>query len=96
MNDEFEILRPRLVIPVGRLAIARFIPFVKLEEVIGRTFSMRRNRHTYALIPLPHPSGASPWHKIAPGKDLLVKAMRMISRHETIKEIERDSPTKTP
>jgi uracil-DNA glycosylase len=86
MNEEFEILRPRLVIPVGRLAIARFISVVKLEEVIGRKFSMRRNSHTYDLVPLPHPSGASPWHKIAPGKNLLAKAMRMIARHETIKD----------
>jgi uracil-DNA glycosylase len=87
MNDEFAILRPRLVIPVGRLAIARFIPFAKLEEVIGRSFLMRRNRHTYDLIPLPHPSGASPWHKIAPGKNLLHNAMRMIARHDAIREL---------
>jgi uracil-DNA glycosylase len=84
MKDEFEILRPRLVIPVGRLAIAQFIPFAKLEEVIGRNFPMSRNGHSYDLIPLPHPSGASPWHKIAPGKNLLIKAMRMIARHETM------------
>ena len=29
MNDEFEILRPRLAIPVGKLAIAQFIPLSK-------------------------------------------------------------------
>ena len=87
LNDEFEILRPRLVIPVGRLAIARFIPFGKLDEVIGRNFSMQRNSHTYDLIPLPHPSGASPWHKIAPGKDLLAKAMRMIARHDAMQRL---------
>ena len=73
MNDEFEILRPRLVIPVGKLAIAQFISFIKLEEVIGRTLPMHQGRHSYDLIPLPHPSGASPWHKIPPGKDLLSK-----------------------
>ncbi len=89
MNDEFEILRPRLVIPVGKLAIAQFIPFGKLEEVIGRSFPMSRNRHSYALIPLPHPSGASPWHKIAPGENLLGKAMRMIARHEAMKSSKR-------
>src|SRR6266446_4205869 len=36
MNDEFEILRPRLVIPVGRLGIAQFVAFEKLESVLGR------------------------------------------------------------
>ena len=76
MNDEFEILRPRLVIPVGKLAIAQFISFAKLEEVVIGRASMRR-RDRFDLIPLPHPSGASPWHKIPPGKDLLGKALRL-------------------
>ena len=31
MNAEFEILRPRLVIPVGRLAIMQFIDCEKLD-----------------------------------------------------------------
>lgn len=87
MNDEFELLQPRLVIPVGRLAIAQVLPFTKLDDVIGRSFSMCRDRHRYDLIPLPHPSGVSAWHKITPGKNLLGKAMRLIARHETIREL---------
>jgi uracil-DNA glycosylase len=70
---------------VGRLAIARFIPVAKLDDVIGKSFSMHRNRHRYDLIALPHPSGVSPWHKIPPGKALLGKAMRLIAHHEAIK-----------
>lgn len=89
MNDELDILRPRLVIPVGRLAIARFIPVAKLEDVIGRSFSMQKNRRSFDLIPLPHPSGVSPWHKISPGKTLLGKAMRLIAAHPAVAEIKR-------
>lgn len=81
MNDEMDILRPQLVIPVGKLAIGQFMVVSKLDEVIGRTFSMQRNRRAFDLIPLPHPSGASPWHRIPPGKALLQKAMRLIARH---------------
>lgn len=81
LNDEFEILQPRLVIPVGRLAIAQFIAFEKLEEVIGRAFRAQRAKVDVDLVPLPHPSGASPWPKLSPGKELLAKAMRKISRH---------------
>ncbi len=84
LNDEFEILRPRLVIPVGKLAISQFLAFNKLDEIIGRSFSVRRNRRTFDLIPLPHPSGASPWHRISPGKQLLATAMELIARHATI------------
>jgi uracil-DNA glycosylase len=84
MNAEIEILGPRLVIPVGRLAIVQFIDCVKLEKVIGRRFRVERARHCFDLIPLPHPSGASPWHKIAPGKKLLGRALKLIARHSAV------------
>jgi uracil-DNA glycosylase len=84
MNDEIEILRPRLIVPVGRLAIVQFTECTKLEEVTGRKFRTHCAGHTFDLIPLPHPSGASPWHKISPGKQLLEKAMRKIARHPAI------------
>ncbi|MEP6810194.1 MAG: hypothetical protein ABI992_08110, partial [Chthoniobacterales bacterium] len=50
-----------------------------------RAFPMQRNRAAFDLIPLPHPSGASPWHRIPPGKALLGKAMRLIARHPAMK-----------
>ncbi|MGI8482331.1 MAG: uracil-DNA glycosylase family protein [Chthoniobacterales bacterium] len=88
MNDEFEILRPRLVIPVGRLAIAQFIVVEKLDTVIGRKFAIYRNGIAFDLIPLPHPSGASPWHKLSPGREMLAKAMRMIARHPAFRALQ--------
>jgi uracil-DNA glycosylase len=85
MNDELEILRPDLVIPIGRLAIAQFIILDTLNEVIGRNFVIRRgNRYRFDLIPLPHPSGASPWHKLSPGRELTERALRKIARHPTM------------
>ncbi len=86
MDEEIKILQPRLIIPVGRLAIAQFIECTKLEAVIGRKFRVDRAEHKFDLIPLPHPSGASPWHKISPGKELLEKAMRKLARHPAIRE----------
>ena len=84
MNEEIKILKPRLVIPVGRLAIIRFIDCAKLEEIVGQKFRVVRAGHQFDVIPLPHPSGVSPWHKIPPGKQLLEKAMRKIARHAAI------------
>jgi uracil-DNA glycosylase len=84
MDDEIQILKPRLVIPVGRLAIAEFIDCEKLEKVIGRKFRVGRAQRTFDLIPLPHPSGASPWHKISPGKELLERALKLIAHHPAI------------
>jgi uracil-DNA glycosylase len=85
MDEEIKILKPHLVIPVGRLAIAQFIDCRKLEEVIGRGFRVERAGHRLDLVPLPHPSGASPWHKISPGKELLEKALRKIARHPAMR-----------
>jgi uracil-DNA glycosylase len=84
MNEEFEILRPHLVIPVGRLAIAQFIALDKLEHIIGRKFVINGHGITFDLIPLPHPSGASPWHKLLPGRELTERAMRKIARHQAM------------
>lgn len=91
MNEEIKILKPRLIIPVGRLAIAQFIECTKLKQVIGRKFRGRRVEQIFDLIPLPHPSGASPWHKIPPGKQLLGKAMRKIARHPAIVDLRKGS-----
>ena len=87
MNDEIDLLRPQLIIPVGKLAISQFLPFEKLDEVVGRSFRLSRNHRAFDLIPLPHPSGASPWHRIPPGLGLLRKAMDMIARHPTINRL---------
>jgi uracil-DNA glycosylase len=87
MNAEFEILRPRLVIPVGRLAIMQFIDCEKLDIIIGRSFLVSRGELNFDLIPLPHPSGVSPWHKISPGRELLVRAMKKIARHPAIRSL---------
>ena len=90
MDDEIKILRPRLVIPVGRLAIAQFIDCTKLEEVIGHKFRVQRAQHSFDLIPLPHPSGASPWHKVLPGKKLLKSALNLIARHPAIRALQAE------
>ena len=84
MDDEIRILQPRLIIPVGRLAIMQFIDCPKLDKVIGRNFRVERAGHRFDLIPLPHPSGASPWHKISPGCELTKRALKLIARHPAI------------
>ena len=84
MDNEIRILQPRLIIPVGRLAIVQFIDCAKLEKVIGHKFRVERAGRCFDLIPLPHPSGASPWHKIPPGRELTKRALKLIARHSAI------------
>lgn len=61
LDAELEIIRPALVIPVGRLAIARFLGERPLDQLIGRRFTVTRSGRAMQVIPLPHPSGASSW-----------------------------------
>jgi uracil-DNA glycosylase len=84
LEREIEILQPELVIPVGKLAIEQFLPNGRLDQVIGKVFQVRRGQHRFDLIPLPHPSGASPWHRMEPGKTLLSQALARIANHPAL------------
>ena len=76
---KIRVLSPRLVIPVGKLAVGLFLPQTdKLVDVVGRTFRVRFAGIEVDAVPLPHPSGASPWHRTETGKSLLARAMRLI------------------
>ena len=61
LDDELRLLKPRLLIPVGRLAIERFLPRIPLDELIGREHAISVEGRKLTAIPLPHPSGASSW-----------------------------------
>ncbi len=84
LEAECKLLKPRLVIPVGKLAIERFLPPQPLAESIGRTFQITVAGVATDCIPLPHPSGASPWHRMEPGLTLLRIALRTIGHHEAL------------
>jgi uracil-DNA glycosylase len=84
---EMKILRPALVIAVGKLAIAQFIPCARLDTTIGSAFSAAYAGHRFDLVPLPHPSGASPWPHQEPGRTLLPRAMKLIAKHPAWKEV---------
>jgi uracil-DNA glycosylase len=79
LEGELRIIRPSLVIPVGRLAIERFLPKLPLNELIGTKHVVEHAGGRSIAIPLPHPSGASSWiHE--PGNRILVdKAINLIA-----------------
>lgn len=87
LQAEIALLKPELVIPVGKLAIEQFMPPQKLDEIIGRKLSAQMGGHVFDLIPLPHPSGASPWHRMEPGKTLLAQSLKKIASHPAMREL---------
>ena len=81
---EFALLRPQLVLPVGKLAITQFMPVAPLTDLIGKKFAVSYRGYAVDCIPLPHPSGASPWHRMEPGKTLLGQALALVATHPAI------------
>jgi uracil-DNA glycosylase len=74
--EQMDLVRPALVVPVGKLAIDVFFPErPSLEEIVG-------TQHTLAgrvVIPLPHPSGASRWHQIPANRRRIDRAIHLLS-----------------
>lgn len=82
LTREIELLRPRLVIPVGKLAIAQLFPDAEsLAEIVGKPRRGELAGVEFDAIALPHPSGASTWHRMEPGKALLARALAEIGAH---------------
>ena len=71
---ELRLLRPRLVVPVGGLALRQLLGLKKLGDCIGRRFDYEGA----AAIPLPHPSGASGWLNAPANRALVVQAAALI------------------
>lgn len=75
LERELELVDPRLVIPIGRLAINLFFPSRQpLTKIIGTEIEHEGRW----VIPLPHPSGTSRWHQIDSNRQLIDRALELI------------------
>jgi len=80
---ELERVNPRVLVPVGGLAVRRFLGPVKLAEVVGRVFRASEGRW---VVPLPHPSGASLWLNRAENRARVDRALAHLWRlHEELR-----------
>lgn len=85
VEREVQILRPPLVLPVGRLAIQEVLGHTEpIAAVVGRQLRTHFHGVETDVIPLPHPSGASTWFKMEPGKTLLEHALALVARHPAV------------
>ena len=80
LDAELALLRPRVVIPVGRLAIDLFLEPAPLERLIGKEHVVALAGGSTSVRPLPHPSGASSWIHGPGHAELLLEALAVL-RH---------------
>ena len=71
---ELELLRPKLIVTVGGLALRCLLGLPKLTECIG----VRYEREGVPVIPLPHPSGASSWPNLPANRERLDQAVAFV------------------
>ena len=88
LDKEYTLLKPTLIIPIGKLAISQFLKAKKLKEVVGQQFIIDTPLLQADCIPLPHPSGLSTWYNTEPGKTLLQNALKLLSEHKAWKELQ--------
>lgn len=84
LDDELRLIRPTLIIPVGKLAIGYFLGEHPLDETVGRGHHATHAGGSSFVIPLPHPSGASSWIH-APGHAELVERALVLIRDAMIR-----------
>jgi uracil-DNA glycosylase len=91
LRREVEVIRPELVLAVGTLAISVVLGPVaakqKLDALVGDVVGTLWHGQMVDVICLPHPSGASPWHKLEPGKTLLARALNTAKGHPAMRAV---------
>jgi uracil-DNA glycosylase family 4 len=71
---ELRLIRPRLIVPVGGLAVRRLLGLKSVTECVGRRYDWE----DAVAIPLPHPSGASGWLNSPANRALVERAAAAI------------------
>ncbi|MHB1525404.1 MAG: uracil-DNA glycosylase family protein [Candidatus Dormibacteria bacterium] len=91
LDGQLDLLRPRLLVAVGQLAIARFVGVRPMDQLVGRVFDGEGRElelHDGAVpprggrpwvLPLPHPSGASRWLNQPGNQRLLARALARLA-----------------
>jgi uracil-DNA glycosylase family 4 len=75
LDTELQLIKPKVLILVGQLAIARFLGPGRLEDRVGHGFGDRP-----VMVPLPHPSGQSRWLNDNANRERLAAALSLIAQ----------------
>ena len=74
LDAELRLLKPKVLILVGQMAITRFMGPGPLEDRVGQSFGSHP-----VMIPLPHPSGQSRWLNDPANRARLAAALGLVA-----------------
>jgi uracil-DNA glycosylase len=78
LDAELRLVRPVLLVPVGRLAMDALVGRRPLDTLVGRLHTVSHAGGVSAAVPLPHPSGASSWVHAPGNAALLDRALGLL------------------
>ncbi len=78
LQEALRLLSPSVVVPIGGMAIEQVLGPHSFSEVIGKEFRKELPGGKAYIIPVPHPSGASPWPYLPGNGAKLEKAFQLI------------------
>ena len=91
LAEELRIIRPRVIVPVGKLAIERLLGARPLDQVVGREHDVEHEGGRSVAIALPHPSGASSWIHAPGHRALLERSLVLLAARLRATESKRRS-----
>ena len=75
LEDELRLVRPRMVLAIGGMAIEHFLGRAPLQRVVGTCVELDGRR----ILPLPHPSGVSRWLNDPDHQRLVERALGLLA-----------------
>lgn len=78
LEAEFALVRPRVVVALGRLAATRLVGPAPLGELIGQVREIERDGRRLPVITLPHPSGVSRWLNLSANREQHLVALHLL------------------
>lgn len=58
LNQEIDIINPKVIITLGRFAMEKFLPNQKISQIHGQKFDIDINGQIRTLVPMFHPAAA--------------------------------------
>ena len=79
LDRELALVRPELVLALGKLSATAFLGPAPLAELVGTLRPAERAGHRFLVLPLPHPSGVSRWLNDPANRERHAAALALLS-----------------
>lgn len=79
LDAEISLVRPEVVLALGRLAATALVGPAPLAELVGTVREAERVGQRFLVVPLPHPSGVSRWLNEPENRERHARALTLLA-----------------